>query len=169
MAKPGFWSDTFEQLAELGKTTGKQSAKSVAQTFNPVKILEQAAGSTGSPNEGDLKNEFQKKKNHTPMDFDKLQKKYQEKDTQNLATLRNRLFQMVKSGDEKILAEKKQEEEEMKRKIYYDEMEKKRRKQATVQQQSQFAPKGKEKRGLFSPKKKAQAQHAETKPATGKQ
>ena len=169
MAKPGFWSDTFEQLAELGKTTGKQSAKSVAQTFNPVKILEQAAGTGISPNEGDIKKEFQKKKNHTPMDFDKLQKKYQEKDTQNLATLRNRLFQMVKSGDEKILAEKKQAEEEKKRKIYYGEMEKKRKKHAELQQQSQSAPKGKEKKGLFSPKKKAQEQHAEIKPSTVKQ
>ncbi len=173
MPKGSFWSDTFEQLAELGKTTARQSGQAVKQTLNPVKILEKAvnpnAGKTGDkgiekPEKGQASGS-----SHTPLDFDKLQRRYQDQDQAKADALRNRLFQLVKSGEEKILQEKKQEALEKKRKEEWEKEEKKRREQQIAMQQPAELPQGKQRRSIFSPKKVAKREQAEVKPASGKQ
>ena len=172
MAKGNILHDSFEQLAELGKTTAKQGAKQVGQTFSPLKLLEHASGKNQDVNDKEKEqiDELKKKKDaSTPLDFDKLQKKYQNQDKLKTESLRNRLFQMVKREDEKSLERKKAEEQEKKRKEEYEKQEKK--KQLAQQQQVQSAeiPQGKQRRSIFSPKKAAQRNVAETRPATGKQ
>lgn len=170
MAKGNILSDTFEQLAELGQTTAKQGAKQVAQTFSPLKILENVTQGSSSAVEERSGNTAEVKGNKsTPLDFDKLQKKYQDQDKLKTQVLRNRLFQMVKREDEKSLERKKAEHEEKKRKEEYEKQEKK--KQLARQQEAQSAeiPQGKQRRSIFSPKKMAQRAQAEVRPATGKQ
>lgn len=167
MAKGTILGDTFEQLAELGQSTAKQTVKSVAQIVNPF-----------SPNESHESNksnqshspEIDGKENHTPLDFKKLQNKFQDKDKLQAEALKNRLFQMVKREDEKIIERKDMEEGQKKRQEEYEAQEKKRKEQQQKNQNQQSGiPTGKAKRGFMSRKKTAEQQHVENKPASGKQ
>lgn len=164
MAKGNILGDTFEQLAELGQSTAKKTIKSMAQIVDPF-----------SPNESNKSNltntpEFNQKKNHTPVDFDKLKNKFQDKDKLQAEALKNRFFQIVKREDEKILERKKMGEEQKKRQEEYEVQEKKRKEQQQkVQEQQGGMPTGKTKRGVMSRKKSSEQQHVENKPASGKQ
>lgn len=170
MAKGKLLQDTFEQLVELGSSTAKKTVKSVAQTFNPLSMLSQTdSGRTDSVKERSGKTESVKGKNHTPLDFDKLQNKFQDKDKMKTEALRNRLFQMVKQGDERLVMDQKQKELEKKRREEWEKQEKKKKEEERKRQQSGSIPQGKQRKSIFSHKKVAEQQHAETKPATGKQ
>ena len=164
MAKGKLLEDTFEQLAELGQSTAKKTVKSVAQTLNPFDKPTVIASETKQPQTESIKG-----KNHTPLDFNKLKDKFQDKEKLKTETLRNRLFQMVKQGDERLLMKQRQEELEKKRREAYANEEKKRKQEEKKKKQFGEIPLGKIRRSIFSPKKAAQQQHAELKPATGKQ
>ncbi|MFN4212759.1 MAG: hypothetical protein ACK4FL_02225 [Microgenomates group bacterium] len=168
--KPGFWEDILEQLEELGATTGKKAAQSAAQTFSPLKIAEKIVNpQSSSPSQSPEKPQSGKN-NHTPLNFEKLQKEYQKQDEQKAAAVRQRLFQLVKTGEEKVLMEKKQKEAEKQKRLIYEEQEKKKKEEERKrQEQLSEIPQGKIRRSIFSPKKVAQRQHAEVKPASGKQ
>ena len=107
--------------------------------------------------------------NHTPLNLEKLGKSYQDKEKQKTEVLKQRLFQLVKRGEEEILQANKQEEMEKKRKEAYEIEMKKRKEEEKKKQQAGEIPRGKVRRSIFSPKKAAQRQHAELKPASGKQ
>lgn len=173
MVKGKFWDDTFEQIVELGGSTAKASAKAVTSTFNPVKIVESAAGlhaKAGTEGKKDKKEGEGGKKNNTPLDFDGLQKKYQSQDKVKAEALRNRLFQLVKKGEEDTLVRKKQEEEEKKRKLAFEEEEKKKKLQEKKKAEAQATvPQGKVRKSIFSPKKVAQREQVEVKANSGKQ
>lgn len=164
MAKGKLFEDTFEQLAELGKSTAKKTVKSVAQTLNPFSSLE-----NGSSNPSQSLEKQGKKNNHTPLDFDKLNANYKKQEAGETAALRKHLFNLVKQGDERMIMEKRQIELNKKREENFSQQEKNKEEQKKKQQQSSDIPQGKTRRSVFSPKKVAKQQHAETKPATGKQ
>src|SRR3972149_3267575 len=106
MAKGSILQDSFEQLAELGQSTAKKTVKSVAQTLNPLSSLEKNSGSPDA-NREKMGN---KKEGHTPLDFKKLQESYQNQDSKQADVLRQRLFNLVRQGDEKVMYDKKREE-----------------------------------------------------------
>ncbi|MBI4226357.1 hypothetical protein HY612_04555 [Candidatus Roizmanbacteria bacterium] len=169
--------DSFEKLAEQGATQSKKAVKSavkqVKQTFSPTKMWEQILGvDSNSPNPSrpsTSPESLSPSKSHSPLDFEKLGKKYQDAEAQKTESLRQRLFQLVKQGEEKILYEKKKEEAEKKQKELYEAQEKQRKEEERKKQQAAELPKGKVKRSIFSHKKVAERQHAELKPSTGKQ
>ncbi|OGK24654.1 hypothetical protein A3A46_01305 [Candidatus Roizmanbacteria bacterium RIFCSPLOWO2_01_FULL_37_13] len=184
----GVLEDSFEKLAEQGVTQTKKVVKStvkqVASTISPTKMWEQILGldsdsditsengnATSAVEERSGRTaEVKKTGNNTPLNLEKLGKSYQDKEKQKTEALRQRLFQLVKHGEEKVLLERKQEEEEKKQKETYEAQEKKRREEEKKKKdQATEIPKGKVRRSIFSPKKVAQRQHAETKPSTGKQ
>jgi len=173
MANKGFIADTFEKALEAGQSMAKGGVKQIKQTFDPLKMVEGAMGKNSSMDlQSQMKEAQGKKQDSTPLNFDKLQKSYDGQDKAKADAFRNRLFQMVKSGDEKVLMEKKQKEEEKKRSIVWEDQEK-RRKEAEKQRQEQAggAPAGKERKSILGGKKK-KAQNpapAEIKPSTGKQ
>jgi hypothetical protein len=171
MAKFGFWEDTFEKLTELGVSTAKKSVKSVKQIVDPLKMIDQVTGRSSSDKGIEqLEKGKSQKQNHTPLDFQKLQKKFQDQDKAETDALRQRLFQMVKSSEEKILMEKKQEEMQKKREEEYTEIEKKKKEEERKKQGAQqIIPQGKIRRSIFSPKKVAKREQAEVKPSAGKQ
>jgi len=175
MAKGSILSNTFEQLVELGSSTAKKSTQQVVQTLNPIKLAQTAFGqeSSNESNKSNKPNSFEslkKGKNHTPVDFDKLKNKFQDKDKLKAEALRNRLFQIVKREDEKILERKEMQEAQKKRQEEYKAQEKKRKEQQQkIQKQQGGMPTGKAKRGVMSRKKTAEQQHFENKPASGKQ
>lgn len=171
MPKGSIWSDTFEQLAELGKSTAKHTGKALKQTFSPIELAKKAINidTKSSDSTNRLENAQTKKQNHTPLDLSKLENQYQNQDKIKADNLRNRLFQLVKSGEEKVMMTKKQEEEEKKRKEAYEDEEKKRRKKQQSMQQPAQMPRGKERKSIFSAKKVAKREQAEVKPASGKQ
>lgn len=174
MAKGSFWSDTFEQALEFGQGTVKQGTQAVKQTFSPIKILEQVTGSSPQASQDKGKEMLEKGQidgqNHTPLNLEELQKKYQDQDKQKMEGLRSRLFQLVKSGEEKAVGEIKKEEEERKRKLSQEEQEKRRRAEEIKRQQEVApAPQGKIRKSIFSHKNVAQRQKVEVKPSTGKQ
>ena len=166
MTKGNLFEDTFEQLVELGSSTAKKTVKSVAQTLNPFDKTSETQNTKHPKSPESSKNP----NNHTPVDFDKLKNKFQDKDKLQAEALRNRLFQIVKREDEKIIERKDMEEAQKKRQEEYLAQEKKRKEQEKRRQEQQGnIPKGKVRRSIFSPKKTAERQHAELKPATGKQ
>lgn len=169
MAKNTILGDTFEQLLELGASTAKQTVKSVAQIVNPFNEVKTSTVEN-PPAGGGKTAEVNRGKNHTPLDFKKLQNKFQDKDKLKAEALRNRFFQIVKREDEKILERKDMEEGQKKRQEEYDQQEKKRKEQQQKAQGQQGAiPTGKAKRGFMTKKKSSEQQHVENKPATGKQ
>ena len=180
MAKGQLLEDTFEKLVELGQSTAKNTVKSVASTLNPFSSLtKQGGGRTSEVEEsrlgrdklrGESSEVKLKGKNHTPVDFEKLKNKFQDKEKLKVEGLRNRLFQMVKNQEERSLIEKRQKEMEKKRQEVLAEQDKKRKEEEKRKQQAYSnVPRGKARRSIFSQKKAAEQQHAETKPATGKQ
>ena len=168
--KAGFWQDTFEQLVKLGASTAKKTTQSVTQTFSPLKIVEKIVNTDSSQSNQPQEKQPLTKDNHTLLNFEKLQKKYQEQDEQKTAVLRQRLFQLVRSAEEKVLIDKKQKEIEEQRREIYEQQEKRRREEERKrQEQTENLPQGKIRRSIFSPKKIAKRQQAEVKPAAYKQ
>ena len=171
--------DSFEKLVEQGTTHAKKAVKTATQQLkqavNPTKMWEELLGISSGTSEvkeersNGRTSEVKRDSNHTQLNFEKLGKKYQDQEAQKTEALRQRLFQLVKRGEEKILLEKKQEEEEKKRKEAYEVQMKKKKEEEKKKQQAGELPKGKVRRSIFSPKKVAQRQHAETKPSSGKQ
>jgi len=174
MPKTGFWDneEILGKLLELGKSTVKNTGQQLKQTFSPLKILEGIVGG-GNENasiEKNDKNELKREQNSTPLDTEKLRQKYQEQDKQKEEALRQRLFQLVKRGEEEALQRQKQQEVEKQRMEAYKQQEKKRKEEERKRQETLVeVPKGKIRRSIFSPKKVAQRQQAEVKPAAGKQ
>lgn len=169
MTKGKLLDDTFEQLTELGKSTAKQTVKSVAQIFNPLSFFEKKSDDNSQPLPEQLKNQEQsKRKNHTPLNFERLNEKFKQQEKAKTEALRQRLFQMMKREEEKVLQEKKQKELQKQRQEEYERQEKERQKK---EKQENFTPipMGKIRRSIFSPKRVAQRSHAETKPSVGKQ
>ena len=172
MVKGSFASDTFEKLAEFGQSTAKKTVKSVAQTFNPIKILESANSSTSENGEEEaLKNYEQNKgKGITPLNFDKLQGKYKDQDKVKQEALRLKLFRLVKSGEERVVEAEKRDQEEKKQKEAYEQRQKKQQEQQKKQQEQEAdIPKGKVRKSIFSAKKVAERQQIEVKANSGKQ
>lgn len=174
MAKGSILSDTFEQLVELGQSTAKQSGQAITSTFSPLKMLEQVVGGQPSAPQDQGMEKLEKgqsqKQNNTKLDFKKLQDKYSQQDGQKTDQLRNRLFQLVKSGEEKAIAEEKKKKEDKKRQETATEQEKKKKEMDKKhQEQAGGIPHGKERRSIFSAKKVAQRQQTEIRPAAGKQ
>ncbi|QQG43962.1 MAG: hypothetical protein HYW86_03790 [Candidatus Roizmanbacteria bacterium] len=170
MAKGQFWDDTFEKLAELGASTAKKTGQAVTKTFNPLQAFEPAAP-IPTPEEQQKLNEGMKNKdNHSKLDFEKLQKKYQYQDEQKEDALRQRLFQLVKNDEKEAVERNKQEKEQKEKQELQEQEEKKKKQQERIQQeQSAETPRGKERKSIFSKKKQAQKEHAEYKPSSGKQ
>jgi len=150
MSKGNLLEDTFEQLVELGQSTAKKTVKSVAQTLNPFDKTSETQNTKHSKSPESSKNP----NNHTPVDFDKLKNKFQDKDKLQAEALRNRLFQIVKREDEKSLEREKMGEADKKRREGYLAQEKKRKEQEKKQQEQQGnIPRGKTRRSIFSSKK----------------
>lgn len=172
MSKGNLLEDTFEQLVELGQSTAKKTVKSVAQTLNPFDKTSGGKTSEVKSEQNQAKtSEVKGGINHTPVDFDKLKNKFQDKDKIAAEALRNRLFQIVKREDEKILERKNMDEAQKKRQKEYEAQEKKRKEQQQQKNQNQQSgiPTGKAKRGFMTRKKSSEQQHVENKPASGKQ
>jgi len=174
MPKGTLVRDTFEQLAELGKSTAKKGAKQIGQTLNPLVALDSSTEDSKDGKTTKSKTEKGKNKNsdHTPLDFDKLQKNYDNQDDIKLKKLRQHLFQLGKQGEQKLILEEEKEEEEKKRKEAYEQQDKRRKEEENrrlQQQQETPLPRGKKRRSIFSPKKVAEREHAEYKPSSGKQ
>ncbi|MCR4313404.1 MAG: hypothetical protein NUV58_04085 [Candidatus Roizmanbacteria bacterium] len=169
MKKGTILGDTFEQLAELGQSTAKKTVKSMAQIVNPFDGAKTSAVS-GEPNTGKTAEVINRGKDHTPLDFKKLNDKFQDKDKLQAEALRSRYFQSVKREDEKILERKNMSEQQKKQQEANEAYEQKRREQQKKQtQQQDDMPTGKAKRGIMARKKSSEQQHVENKPASGKQ
>lgn len=165
MAKGNIIRDSFEQVVEAGGTIAKRGAKQIGKTLNPLQMIENALG---EDEVRDLKNKESKTngQNHTPLDVEKLEKKYDGEDQGEMTAVRNKLFQMVREGEQRELARKKREKEEKEREEEQEKLAKKKEEEEKKKIQQQEIPKGKQRRSIFSP---AQKEHAEIKPAIGKQ
>ncbi len=161
-------SDSFEQVVELGKTSAKQTAKTIkniVQDIGTAKSLEKLVNGNATSTE---KTNGQ---NHTPLDLNKLKTNYDQQDKQKEEALKVRLFQLSRQEEERVNVRRKQKEQQKLQQEVSEEQEKKRRGEEKKRQEEQGPPlpSGKKRRSIFSTKKKADEQHMETRPATGKQ
>jgi hypothetical protein len=166
MKKGTILGDTFEQLAELGQSTAKKTVKSVSQIVNP---FSNESNKSNETNKSNLYEQSRKGKDHTPLDFKKLNDRFQDKDKLQAEALRSRYFQSVKREDEKILERKNMSEQQKKQEEANTAYDERRKDQQKKQSQQDGLPGGKAKRGIASRKKSSEQQHAENKPASGKQ
>ena len=167
--KGTFTGDTFEKIAELGGTTAKKTAKAVAQTFNPLAVFEGNSKSESQKAQMEKAKKEAESKKASPLNFEELQKLYKEQDAKKEMELRQRLFNLVKEGEKQEYAKRKKAEQDRQQAAVQEEQRKKKQEEEKRQQEtSQEAPKGKERKSIFSPKKKAQEQHTETKPSSSK-
>lgn len=173
--------DAFEQVIESGKDMTKSSIKQVQETMSPWEMIRNSFADKNTETENQsisgqtkLKEAQGKEKKHTPLDFDTLQKSYADQDRKNIDEMKQRLFQLVKKGEEKTMMEGKQKKTEKEQVIIQEEAEKKRgeeerRRRLTMSD----APEGKSERGTALLQKKrrkpTEPQPAETKPGSGKQ
>ncbi len=160
-------ADTFEQIEDFGKSTVKHVTRQTLRTFSPLDILEDLS-STKQSTAQENKNSQEKKPNHTPINTNLLKTEYEQQDKKKEIALKNRLFQLVKQGDEKELQKKKQKEQE-KKQVEVEEEQKKREEKKKEEEQKGQVPQGKIRRSIFSPRTKAKREHFETRPSTGKQ
>jgi len=165
MAKGTILGDTFEQLAELGQSTAKKTVKSVSQIVNP---FSNESNKSNETNKSNLYEQSRKGNDHTPLDFKKLNDKFQDKDKLQAEALRSRYFQNVRREDEKILERKDMTEHQKKQQEANADYDERRKEQQKKQSQQEGLPGGKSKRGVAA-RKKSSDQLVENKPATGKQ
>ena len=166
MAKGKILQDTFEQLAELGVSTAKKGAQQTVQTFSPLNILENL---TTAHTEKPKTDTDKKTEGHTPIDISGLTKNYEKQDKEKENNLRNRLFNLVKAGEDQEMQKKKSEERE--RSVQEQREEQQKAEEEKKKRDAQIfgeIPQGKQRKSIFSPKAKAQREHAEYKPASGK-
>lgn len=172
MPKGKIIRDTFEQLAELGQSTVKKTVKQTTKTFSPLQLLESEDEEEKNRRKSlqeKLKKEAGEKGNNKPLDFDNLQEKYQEQDKQKIDNLRGRLFQLSKQEEKEVQTKRKKQKEEEERVEEQQAQEKKKKEEEKKKLEEAPLPKGKQRRSIFSPKRKAQEQHPELRPAVGKQ
>lgn len=167
MAKGSIISDTFEQLAELGQTTAKKTAQSVAQTLNPLNALTSSEKASSSASRQRQEMEL-RANSHTPLDYARLNARYNDQDNQKVDALRNRLFQMVKQDEERLLERKKQEQKQKGDQEEEQHKQKEKNEGDQKHQEDESLPKGKQRKGMFSPKKKSMEQLTERKASASK-
>ncbi len=173
MPKGKFLSDTFEQLGELAKSTVKESVKSVVGSFSPLNLLEFATRPSGSLSH--LVEEKIKKPEtsnlSTPLDFNSLSETYKKQDEKKEEEIKRRLHQQFhqrwKSEEASLYREKRRQQEE-KQKEAQIQIQKQKEKETRSYEQNLPEPQGKKRRSIFTPKKIAQQNRAEVRPASGK-
>lgn len=156
MNKGSLLSDTFEQLAELGKSTAQKAGQAVKSlTIDTVdKAQREMAG-----------------QNFTSLDKAKLETDYKKQDMEKAEEVRRELrryLDLQKSEEKKAVEARNQEEEKRKEKLEEEEKLKKQKEQE-AQKQITALPKGKERKSIFSAKKVAKRSQMETRAGSGKQ
>lgn len=178
MAVKKIIQDAFEQVAETGRDMAKSSVKQVRETFSPWEMIRNSFDADSAQKKGpdsqlNALKEKAGKSGHTPLDFDRLQKSYQNQDKAKADALANRLFQLVHQQDERRLMESKQKAAEKIQMETYKEADDKRRREDQLRIQSQSsAPQGKERRSILGGKKKRKGtdvQPLEARPNSSKQ
>ncbi len=173
MAKGSFLDDIFEKALEAGHSMAKSGGKQLKQTFNPIDILKNTFSQDSESQEQQKEMQQMKEKmgnKATPLDFAKLQEKYTKQDNQKAKILANRLFQLVKQGEEKVKTDKERETQEKKRTEIWEVQQKKQEKQKQQQTEQTEMPQGKERKSILGgKKKKATPDTAELRPSKGKQ
>jgi hypothetical protein len=147
--------NALEDAFEAGKKIVQSSGQQIKETFSPWDMIANSFGEQKNPQDTqmkDLKEMMGKTPNATPLNREKLKETHDQKD---LAVMRQKLFQMVKGQDEKLLLENKQKKAEAERSVAFEEMQKER--QLQEQQRLNGAngnPHGKEHKNIMGGKKK---------------
>ncbi len=161
-----FARDTIGELLELGKSTAKQSVKQVGKTFSPLKLTEKTLGlKETSETETETKRESQK--NHTPLDTQKLEEKYEESKEIKYKRLKKRLFEQIKREEREIL-ERKKAEETRKKQLEEQRKKKEEEEKKKKEQEELIVPKGKVRRSIFAFARKIKSKFAEFRAGSGK-
>ncbi len=173
MKKGSLFSDTFEELVELGKSTVQKTGKTVQDlTVGAVKKAGQSV--VGQPihsrENSTQKSEKAKEMNHTLLDIKKIESQYKSEDKEKTEEVRRNLrhyFDLQKSEEKKAVDEHEKEEQERVKMI--EDEEGKKKKEEESKKQEVVLPKGKERKNIFSPKKIAKRSQVETRVGSGKQ
>ena len=168
--KGSAFRDQFEQVVEMGKSTVQQPVKATSQMLNPFKAVSEIISPPNSLQQGDQGMEAaeqgqSQKPKHTPLDFNKLDDKYKDKEKADMAALQKRLFDLVKSDEQKAMGNAKKEKQEKLQQEQQEEQKKIQQQKAQQEQDAQSAaPQGKVKRSIGQAHKKmAQDSHQEVK------
>jgi len=160
--------NAFEQITEAGKDMAKSSVKQIKETMSPWNMIRnsftEGEGSKNGDQKFDKKEMQGKDKNHSPLNFKDLDKKYKTQDEQQIDQMKQKLFNLVNSGDQKARADKQNKTIQEQRQIESDENEKKRRQQSHAMPAGNAVGKMKGRR-----KKAAEPDPAEMKPGSSKQ
>jgi len=150
-------SNILESIETLGRDTAKGSLDALKKTFNPLELIGKAAGLETKTS--DPKEKTKNRKNHTELDFEQLQKQYDNNDKSKLDAYRQKLFQLVKSGEEKAITEDKQEKQQQAKQETINQKQQEEQKKKRINAQSQTGPIGKLRKNILGGgKRKANVQ-----------
>ncbi len=168
-----YWQDddSFEKLERGGSRQKTPQIKPKQTSVSDVqkKLLELSTDSTAAEASKTFEKTVGSKSNFTPINVDQLGKKYKEQDNPELQKVRERLhyFRLQQPETQRAIDERAAEKQERKRKELEEEEEKKQQRQQQITAPME-TPKGKERKSIFSFKKKKRTQ-VEVKPGSGKQ
>lgn len=141
-------SNILESLETLGKDTAKGSFEAVKTTFNPLELLGKTGRLENKP--AGSKEAFKNKNNYTKLDLKNLQEQYDNKTKAELNAYRQKLFQLVRSGEERSLTEERQKIDQQKQQENYSQQHQQEQKKKQQQAQQQIAgPRGKRRKYIF--------------------
>ncbi|MEI6532654.1 MAG: hypothetical protein WCO06_02325 [Candidatus Roizmanbacteria bacterium] len=151
-------NNTIEQLKDLAVDTAKGSVGAIKDVSSPSSFFESLLGfdkpKDNSDQQKDLMEQLKNKgEKHTPLDFDKLNGKYQNNDKMKLESLRRHLFSLVKREDEKVQVNKQHAVAEQQRQQEYNNQQMMAQKQREQNQQGGGTPQGKIRRSVLGGKK----------------
>lgn len=162
-------SDSFEQIVELGKST----VKSTVQTMKGSQKKSQRSDKPARSENQILtrlheatKSQEAAANSYTPLDMDRLENQYKNQDQKSLQDVRE-FFKKYKDEEKKIIEERKREGQERMQQAEKEEEEKNKKQTGGLSQVQ--APKGKERKSIFSRKKVAKRSMVETRAGSGKQ
>lgn len=175
MGNKSLFEDTFEKMAEMGKSTVKSATQSVTGSAKPTqKSTADLSGNftaelLGINTNPELKAAMEAG-GHTPLDIANLQQGYKNQDQNDMNAVREKLifFRDFKDREKKAIDERKRDEKQRLQKIQVEEEEKKKQQDAKNLQPME-APKGKERRSILSRKKVVKRNQMETRADSGKQ
>lgn len=120
--------DSYEKAGETAKT----AVEHLNYAFNPFaeSPFDKKSEKSEQPGVHEAKDQ-----NNSPLDFDRLQKKYGEKDKLEYEALHTRFFKKIKTEEEQLLEEKKQRKAQQEKQAEEEEAEEKQRQEQEKQSQ----------------------------------
>jgi hypothetical protein len=145
------------ELLEFGISTVKAVPSQIAKALNPLSGVFEKKTTDSSPSKDTGVEKLMQnntKPKSTDLNLKELEAKYANQDKMKIEAMKNKLFHMVKSDEEKAILERKKEKEQRKQMELQEEHDKKQKQLYLQNQQTADLPQGKVRKQIGATAKK---------------